>query len=189
MENILCVTCFRNAHRHFGVFVKLFNLAVEILLQQSYLKLLQLNFVYPTTFTIIDLLIVALALFHVKQFKYGCHDAMIEQKSENLVQILQYQVGAVTNLPPYKNLVPRFLSVREELGILLTKTRLSFPCCFGFRMVRPLNLEELDGLISGLPFRFIKDANRMLARSKIFLDVQCFMVNPTNRILEAATKL
>ena len=65
-----------------------------------------MSFVYPTTFTIIDYLIVDIALFHVKQFNYGCHDAMIERKSENLVQILQYQVGAVTNLPPLQESRP-----------------------------------------------------------------------------------
>ena len=58
----------------------------------------KLNFVYPTIFTIIDLVVVAMALFHVKHFRYGCHDAIWECKSENLVQILQYQVGAVTRI-------------------------------------------------------------------------------------------
>ena len=42
------------------------------------------------------ILIVDIASFHVKQINYGCHGEMIERKSENLVQILQYQTGAIT---------------------------------------------------------------------------------------------
>ena len=56
-------------------------------------------------------------------------------------------------------------------------------------MVRPLNLEELDGLIMSFPFRFIKDANRLLAIGEIFLEIKLFMINFTDRILEATTKL
>ena len=42
LENILCVTYFKNAHRHFGVLAKLFNVEVELPLQHSYLKLWEL---------------------------------------------------------------------------------------------------------------------------------------------------
>ena len=56
-------------------------------------------------------------------------------------------------------------------------------------MVRPLDLEELDGLVTSLPFHFIQDADRMLTVSQILLNVQHFMINPTNRIFEATTEL
>ena len=86
----------------------------------------------------------------------------VQCKSENLVQILQYQVGAVTNLPPLQESRPEILGSSEEGGIFLTKTSFTFSGCFFFRMVRPLDLEELDGLITSLPFHFIQDADRML---------------------------
>ena len=56
-------------------------------------------------------------------------------------------------------------------------------------MVGPLNFEKLDGLAAGLPLRFIQDADRMLAISQILLDVQHFMINPTNSIFEATSEL
>ena len=99
-----------------------------------------------------------------------------ECKSENLVQILQYQTGAVTNLPPLQDSRPEILGLSEEGGIFLTKTSFMLPGCFFFRMVRPLDLEELDGLVMSLPFRFIQDADRMLTVSQILLDVQHFMI-------------
>ena len=56
-------------------------------------------------------------------------------------------------------------------------------------MVRPLDFEELDGLITSLPFRFIQDADRMLPVIQILLNVQHFMINPTDRVFEATTEL
>ena len=99
------------------------------------------------------------------------------------------KVGLLQIYPPYKNLDPRFLGWNEELRIILSKTRLSFPGCFILWMVRPLNLEELDGLITSFPFRFLKDANRSLAIGEIFLEIKFFMIDSTDRILEATTKL
>ena len=93
------------------------------------------------------------------------------KKSENLVHILQYQKWAVTILPPLQESRPEILRLRKEVGILLTKTRLSFPSCFFLGMVRPLNFEELGSLVTGLPFGFIQDANRVLAISEIFLEI------------------
>ena len=54
-------------------------------------------------------------------------------------------------------------------------------------MVRPLDFEELDGLITSLPFHFIQDV--VLTVSQILLNVQLFMINPTDRIFEATTEL
>ena len=56
-------------------------------------------------------------------------------------------------------------------------------------MVRPLDFEELDGLVAGLPLRFIQDADRMLTIGQIFLNIQCLMINPTDWILEAPAEL
>ena len=56
-------------------------------------------------------------------------------------------------------------------------------------MVRPLNFEELDSLVTGLPFGFIQDTDRMLAISEIFLEIQLLMIDPMDRILKTSAKL
>ena len=101
---------------------------------------------------------------------HGCHDA-INTKVEKLHRFLGSQLWAVTTLPSLQESRPEILRLREEVGILLTKTRFSFPSCFFLGMVRPLNFEELGSLVSGLSFSFIQDTNRMLTISEVFLEV------------------
>ena len=110
-------------------------------------------------------------------------------KSGKFIHILQYQTRAVTNIPPLQESRPEILGLSEEGGIFLTKASFTFPGRFFFGMVRPLDFKELDGLVTGLPFRFIQDADRMLPVSSILLDVQHFMINPTDRVFEATTEL
>ena len=95
----------------------------------------------------------------------------MRSKSENFTHVFGYQNGAVTTLPPLQESRPEILGLSEEGGVFLTKTSFSLPSCFFFGMVRPLDFEELDGLVAGFPFRFIQDADRMLAVSQILLDV------------------
>jgi hypothetical protein len=64
--------------------------------------------------------------------------------------------------PPYKNLVPRFLSFRKEGRVLRSKTIFSFPGCFLLRVMRPLNFQEFDALTSSFMLGFVKDTNRIL---------------------------
>ena len=113
----------------------------------------------------------------------------MKRKSRKIIHIFHYQTGAVTILPPLQESRPEILGLSEEGGIFLTKTSFPFPSCFFFGMVRPLDFEELDGLVTGLPFRFIQDADMMLTVSQILLDVQHLMINPTDRIFEATTEL
>ena len=96
---------------------------------------------------------------------YGCYDANMETKSGKILRIFQNQVGAVTILPPLQESRPEILGLSEKGGVFLAKTSFSFPCGFFFGMVGPLDFEELDGLVAGFPFRFIQDADRMLAVS------------------------
>jgi hypothetical protein len=91
--------------------------------------------------------------------------------------------------PPYKNLVPRFLRTREKGRVLGSKAILSFPSCFLFRMMRPLNFEELNGSASSFSFSFIKDKNRILPIGEIFLKIKSSMINPTNWIFETTLEL
>ena len=99
-------------------------------------------------------------------------------KSGKIIHILQYETGAVTNLPPLQESRPEILGLSEEGGIFLSKTSFALPGCFFFRMVRPLDFEKLDGLIMIFPFLFIQDVDRMLTVSQILLNVQLFMINP-----------
>jgi hypothetical protein len=91
--------------------------------------------------------------------------------------------------PPYKNLVPRFLRTREKGRVLGSKAILSFPSCFLFRMMRPLNFEELDGSYSSFSFSFIKDRNRILTVGEIFLKIKSGMINSTDWIFETTLEL
>src|SRR3954469_6591362 len=76
----------------------------------------------------------------------------------------------VTNLPHYKNSRPENLRGRgENIGVFIAKTIFTFPGDFIFRMIGPLNFEELDGLVAGSAFRLIKNAARMFLISQVLL--------------------
>ena len=78
----------------------------------------------------------------------------------------------VTNLPHYRNSRPENLSGSgKKIGVFFMKTILAFPSGFIFRMIRPLNLEELDRLVAGSTFRLIKDATRMFLISQVLLQL------------------
>src|SRR3954464_14170356 len=96
----------------------------------------------------------------------------------------------VTNLPHYKNYRPENLSGSEEkIGVFIAKTIFAFPSGFLFRMIRPLNFEELGCLVAGLTFRLIKNAARMFLIRQVLLQFKYFMVHCSDRILEAAMDL
>ena len=119
---------------------------------------------------------------------YGCNDAK-NTKAKILYRFSGFKLWAVTTLPPLQESRPEILRLRKEVGILLTKTRLSPPSCFLLGMVRPLNFEELGSLVTGLSFGFIQDTDRMLAISEIFLEIQLLMIDPMDRILKTPAKL
>src|ERR1041385_2273271 len=100
------------------------------------------------------------------------------------------ETEGVTNLPHYKNSRPENLSGSEEkIGVFITKTIFAFLGGFIFRMIRPLNLEELDRLIAGSTFRLIKNATQIFLISQVLLQLNHIMFHFTNRVLEAATEL
>src|SRR3954465_3823936 len=100
------------------------------------------------------------------------------------------ETEGVTNLPHYKNSRPDNLSGSEEkIGVFITKAIFAFPSGFIFRMIRPLNLEELDGLVAGSTFRLIKNAARMFLISQVLLQLNHIMFHFSNRVLEAAPEL
>src|SRR4051812_36871328 len=98
--------------------------------------------------------------------------------------------GGVTNLPHYKNSRPENLSGSEEkIRVFIAKMIFAFPSGFAFRMIRPLDFEELDGLVATLTFRLIDNAARMFLISQVLLQLNHIMLHFSNWVLEAASKL
>src|SRR4051812_31228186 len=96
----------------------------------------------------------------------------------------------VTTLPHYKNSRLENLSGSgKKIGVFFTETIFAFPSGFIFRMIRPLNFEELDGLVAGFVFMLIKNAARMFLISQILLRLNHIMFHFTNMVLEAASEL
>src|SRR3954471_1407470 len=96
----------------------------------------------------------------------------------------------VTNLPHYKNSRLENLSGSgKKIGVFFTKTIFAFPSGFIFRMIRPLNFEELDGLVAGSAFRLIENAARVFLISQVLLQLNHIMFHFTDGVLEAASEL
>ena len=56
-------------------------------------------------------------------------------------------------------------------------------------MIRPLNLEELDGLVAGSTLRLVENAARMFFISQVLLHLNQIMFHFADRVLETATEL
>src|SRR3954471_15415732 len=96
----------------------------------------------------------------------------------------------VTNLPHYKNSRPENLGGRgEKIGVFIAKTIFAFPGGFIFRMIQPLNLEELGRLVAGSTFRLIKNAAWMFLISQVLLQLNHIMFHFADGVLEAASEL
>src|SRR3954470_7146956 len=96
----------------------------------------------------------------------------------------------VTNLPHYKNSRPENLGGRgEKIGVFFAETIFAFPGGFIFRMIRPLDFEELGRLVAGFAFRLIKNATRMFLISQVLLQLDHIMFHFADGVLEAASEL
>src|SRR3954469_18197817 len=108
----------------------------------------------------------------------GKQQRLINSKIQQRRGLLFQSTEGVTNLPHYKNSRPENLSGSEKkIGVFFTKTIFGFPSGFIFRMIRPLNLEELDSLVASFPFRLIEDAARMFLISQILLQLNHIMLH------------
>src|SRR4051812_8858135 len=82
----------------------------------------------------------------------------------------------VTNLPHYRNSRPENLGGSgKKIGVFIAETILAFPSGFIFRMIRPLNFEELGRLGAGFAFRLIENAARMFLISQVLLQLDHIM--------------
>src|SRR4051812_19390502 len=96
----------------------------------------------------------------------------------------------VTNLSHYKNSHPENLGGRgEKIGVFIAETIFAFPGGFIFRMIRPLDFEELGRLVAGFSFRLIKNAARMFLISKVLLQLNHIVFHFADGVLEAASEL
>src|SRR4051812_17236696 len=94
------------------------------------------------------------------------------------MQMTCYKMQGVTDLPPYKNLVPEIPKLGfKEIRKLGSKVVFTFPGCFCFRVVAPLDLEVLDGAASSAPFSLIQNADRTLAVGQIGLKVNGLVID------------
>src|SRR3954466_2623725 len=84
----------------------------------------------------------------------------------------------VTDLPPYKNVVPEIPKLGfKEIWKLGSEVVFTFPSCFCFGVVAPLDLEVLDGAASSVPFSLIQNTDRTLTVSQIRLKVNGLMID------------
>ena len=84
----------------------------------------------------------------------------------------------VTDLPPYKNLVPEIPKLGfKEIRKLRSKVVFTLPSCFCFSVVAPLDLEVLDGAASSVSLGLIQNADGPLTVSQIRLKVNGLVID------------
>ena len=89
-----------------------------------------------------------------------------------------YKMQGVTDLPPYKNLVPEIPKLGfKEIRKLGSKVVFTFPGCFCFSVVAPLDLEVLDGAASSVSLSLIQNADGPLTVSQIRLKVNGLVID------------
>src|SRR4051812_29919920 len=86
---------------------------------------------------------------HMKLLKLAsCQVTSPSDKVQSHADYKILHLGCYSSPPPTQDLVPR--SKQEKLGILGTEMIFTLPRCFFLRVVCPLHLEELDGLVASL---------------------------------------
>ena len=94
------------------------------------------------------------------------------------MQMKCYKMQGVTDLPPYKNLVPEIPKLGfKEIWKLGSKVVFTFPGCFCFSVVAPLDLEVLDSASSSMSFCFIQYADGPLTVGQIRLKVNGLVID------------
>ena len=84
----------------------------------------------------------------------------------------------MTDLPPYKNRVPEIPKLGfKEIRKLGSKVVFTFPGCFCFSVVAPLDLEVLDGVASSASLSIIQNADGPLTVGQIRLKVNVLVID------------
>ena len=89
-----------------------------------------------------------------------------------------YKMQGVTDLPPYKNLVPEIPKLGfKEIQKLGSKVVFTFPSCFCFSVVAPLDLEVLDGAASSASLSLAQNADGPLTVGQFRLKVNGLVID------------
>jgi hypothetical protein len=113
--------------------------------------------------------------------------------------------SGVTALPPNRNLVLRFgrssgsnrnseqshnsSPWQDKVWMARTEEVLAFPCCFFFRVVAPLYLEELDCFTPRDMILLIQDLDWMLGVRQVSLEQCHFRQHDVHRCLQTLLQL
>jgi hypothetical protein len=77
----------------------------------------------------------------------------------------------------------------EEIGKVMLKIRFSFPCCFFFRMMIPLNLVHSDGFSSGASLFSVEYSDWMLCIGQIRFNFDSLGIDDFGRNLNTLSEL
>src|SRR4051812_31412511 len=99
-----------------------------------------------------------------------------------------YYMWAVTTVPYQHRISSRDLSMKK-LGILRTEIIFTLPRCLLLRVMCPLHLEELDGLVASLALRRVKNTDWTLCVGKIRTELDLSQVNSLLWLLETLLQL
>src|SRR3954465_4293933 len=102
--------------------------------------------------------------------------------------IVRYYMWGVTALPYQHRISSRDLSMKK-LRILRTEMIFRLPCCLLLRVMCPLHLQELDGLVASLALRRVKNTDWTLRVRKIRTQLDLAQVNSLLWLLETLLQL
>src|SRR3954466_8156836 len=102
--------------------------------------------------------------------------------------LLAYYMWAVTALPYQYRISSRDLSMKK-LGILRTEMIFTLPRCLLLRVMCPLHLEKLDGLVASLALRRVKNTDWTLRVRKIRTQLDLSQVNSSLWLLKTLLQL
>src|SRR3954471_20543152 len=102
--------------------------------------------------------------------------------------IARYYMWGVTALPYQHRISSRDLSMKK-LGILRTEMIFALTRCLLLRVMCPLHLEELDGLVASFALRRIKNTDWTLRVRKIRTQLDLAEVHCLLRLLETLLQL
>src|SRR3954465_12925742 len=110
------------------------------------------------------------------------------RQSKNTWWFASYYKWAVTVLPYQHRISSRDLSLKK-LGILRTEMIFTLPRRLLLRVMCPLHLEELHGLVTSLALRRVKNTDWTLRVRKIRAQLDLAQVNSLLRLLETLLQL
>ena len=77
----------------------------------------------------------------------------------------------------------------KQSGVFFTQVILAFIGGFIFRAMRPLDLEELDRLLTCAAFSLVENADRMLFIGEVLLQLKHFMIHCSDWVPKVAAEL